>query len=290
MRVVDLLREGTKILKEAKIPGSCNDARWLLQGVLGKSRTELYLSSVDQVDSNIHTQYLHYIERRKNREPVAYILQEQEFWSLSFYICPDVLIPRPETEFMLEKLFLLVDDKNLERGLILDLCTGSGVIATVLAKETGRFVIATDISGPALVTAKRNLMNHNLLNTVFLVQGDLFSSFLEKPVFSLIVSNPPYVSSYDLENNLEPEVSDHEPRLALDGGVGGLRHIKKICDKLPNVLMAGGQFFMEIGADQGGSVLQIFKRKNKNFYFRHLEVISDYSGRDRILYVKMSDG
>ena len=122
------------------------DARLLLEYCTGKSRTEIFLDGGSEVNQEIQDSYLLLLERRKKREPVAYILGEQEFWSLPFWVTPDVLIPRPETEFLLDRVFALTDPENFQKGHILDLCCGSGVIAIVLAKETGKIIFASDIS------------------------------------------------------------------------------------------------------------------------------------------------
>jgi len=235
------------------------------------------------------TKYLGFIGRRKNREPVAYILGEQEFWSMPFFVSPAVLIPRPETEFLLDRVLALVAPENLEKGALLDLCCGSGVIAAVLAKETGKRIIAADISPLALAVSRHNLCRHGLAGQVALVQADLFSAFRRRCNFSLIVSNPPYVGRFDLENNLEPEVAKHEPRLALDGGVAGMDFILRICREVPRLLCPGGQLFMEIGADQGEATRLLFTEGLKDSPgFEKIEILVDYAGRDRVLHARMA--
>lgn len=288
MRLAELLNSAVNELAEAGIREHQLDACILLESCLGLTRTEIYLNGESLVDSVTQERFLGFIKRRKTREPVAYILGEQEFWSMPFFVSPAVLIPRPETEFLLDRVFALVTKKNLDRGAVLDLCCGSGVIATVLAKETGRRIFASDVSFEALQIAKRNLERHRLAGQVDLVQGDLLSPFHQNDeVFSLIVSNPPYVSAYDVENMLEPEVARNEPHLALDGGADGLTIIRKIRQNINMILCPGGQIFMEIGADQGEAVQRLFAAEMENSPgFLDVAILKDYAGRDRVMYAR----
>lgn len=289
MHLAELLQYGIEELAQAGVPEYQLDARLLLENCLGITRTELFLSGRAEVDEVLRERFIGCIERRKKREPVAYILGEQEFWSLPFQVTPDVLIPRPETEFLLEKALAMALPLNLDRGLYLDLCCGSGVIATVLAKETGRQVVASDASFEALQVARKNLHRHQLIGRVHLVQGDLLSPFRQTgQEFSLIVANPPYVSSRELAEALEPEVARYEPRLALDAGEDGLDVIREIRRQLPRVLCPGGQIFMEIGADQAEAVHRLFAVHEEGTpAFLDVEILVDYAGRDRVLHARI---
>ena len=149
MRLAQLLEYGSRELAEAGVPEYRLDARLLLENCLGITRTQVFLKAQSEVDDPSQQRFLAFIERRKKREPVAYILGEQEFWSLPFHVPPAVLIPRPETEFLLDRVLALALPANIDRGALLDLCCGSGVIATVLARETGKEVVASDISSAA---------------------------------------------------------------------------------------------------------------------------------------------
>jgi release factor glutamine methyltransferase len=291
MRLIELLWEATRDLQDAGVVDPELDARLLLESSLGKTRTEIYLESDSLVSDEAQEKFRQFIRRRIKREPVAYILGEQEFWSLAFHVSQDVLIPRPETEYLIEKVLHLTDSVNYEKGLILDLCCGSGVIAAILAKETRQQIIAADISFAALEVARKNIIHHELGDLVLPVQSDLFSAFKNQKLFSLIVSNPPYVSSFDIDNSLEPEVACYEPRLALDGGGKGLQIIIEMLKVLPNVLLPGGQLFMEIGADQGEAVQQLLKEMSdrSGIEFLLIEILMDYAGRDRILHVRLAD-
>jgi release factor glutamine methyltransferase len=281
------LLSATSFLRQAGVGEYRTDARILLESCVGLSRTQLLLSA-DRVLQEQDLERFHArLLRRAEGEPAAYIIGEREFWSLSFQVSPAVLIPRPETEFLLDRALALTDPENLKAGAILDLCCGSGVIATVLAKETGRSVVGSDISADALQIAAQNYRRHVAAEAVHLVQADLLSGF-GYHAFTLVVSNPPYVRSLDIANTLDREVRDHEPHLALNGGDSGLDFITVIHAEIPFVVCPGGQLFMEIGADQGQAVLEMFHREKAGVnYYRDVKILQDYAGRDRVLMARL---
>jgi release factor glutamine methyltransferase len=284
MRLIDLLNTGAERLRVGGVEEFELDARILLEYCTGKTRTEIFLEGDKQAPSKDVAQFFDLIRRRSRREPVAYIIGEQEFWSLPFIVSPDVLIPRPETEFLIERILAQTDPENLASGKILDLCCGSGVIGIVLALETGKRVTVADISSRALDVCRKNVEKHAIEDRIDMVQSDLFERFGVDGIFSLVVSNPPYVERFELDNNLEPEVSSNEPRLALDGGESGLEIIKRIRLSLPGVLQKNGQFFMEFGAGQGAAVLDLFLNPYRGVPpFSRAEIFKDYTGRDRVL-------
>ncbi len=290
MHVRDLLHLASSRLERAGIESADIDACLLLGHCLGLSRTALYLKADEEVDKEKEEYFFILLSRREQREPLAYILGEQEFWSLDFVVGPDVLIPRPETELLLEKGLSFYKKKKNRSGALLDLCCGSGVIAVILARELGRPVIAVDLSLEAIRLAQENAMRHDVAHLVSFVRADLFSAILSKPIFSLVLSNPPYISEEALEHGLQPEVDLYEPRLALDGGIKGLEVVRKLREELPSRLISGAGFFMEIGADQGEDVLALFsggEEKKNPFSFQ--EIIKDYAGHDRILHARMGD-
>jgi release factor glutamine methyltransferase len=250
MRLIDLLNFGETELCNAGVSEAELDARILLEYCTKKSRTEIFLNRECEISPEIIDSYSILLERRKKREPLAYIIGEQEFWSLPFYVSPDVLIPRPETEFLLDRVFALTDPDNYQKGNILDLCCGSGVITTVLGKETGKMVVASDISYKALEMCRKNAHRHNI-DPPFLVQGHLLSPFAAHCQFSLIVSNPPYVSSFDLANNLMPEVEAYEPHQG---------------DMVRTL-------FQEDAADRPA--------------FQQVDILVDYAGRDRVVHARL---
>jgi len=283
--LADLLKLSTVELAERGIEEADTDARLLLQYVTGLSRTELYLHGKDFLPEEQLVHFKALLARRKRREPVAYILGEQEFWSLLFKVSPDVLIPRPETEFLLETVLGRCTKDNFSRGRILDLCCGSGAIAVVLARELEKSVSAVDISGDALEIARQNSVRHGVDRLINFVCGDLFSPFAPQNLFSVVVSNPPYISNTDVHGVLQPEVCEHEPHLALDGGDMGMEVISRIYSQLREHLMAGGEFFMEFGAEQGKMIYDLFAAVSSDGkLFGQVEILQDYAGRDRVLH------
>jgi release factor glutamine methyltransferase len=189
----------------------------------------------------------------------------------------------------LDRVLALTDPVNIQQDHILDLCCGSGVIAIVLAIETGKRVIASDISRKALLMTRKNSRRHHVDSQVVPVQGNLLAPFGSRERLSLVVTNPPYVSSFALSNSLLPEVVDYEPHLALDGGEKGLAQIALIRRQLPEVLCPGGQCFVEIGADQGAAARQLFLENNSGRPdFQQVDILVDYTGRDRVVHARMA--
>ncbi|MEN8199606.1 MAG: peptide chain release factor N(5)-glutamine methyltransferase [Thermodesulfobacteriota bacterium] len=290
MLIRDLLQLATLRLEKAGIDDAEIDANFLLGHCLGKSRTELYLAGDEPVVAGEETQFFDLLGQREKRVPLAYILGVQEFWSLDFIVSPDVLIPRPETELLIEKGIKFFQEKSIGEGVILDLCCGSGVIAVVLARELGVPVVAVDLSMDSLHIAHQNAANHGVSHLVSFVQADLLSAFHPIPCLALVLSNPPYVSREALAYGLQPEVAEHEPRLALDGGKKGLEIIKRMRDELTARLLPGGQLFMEIGEEQGDAVLSLFSLgKAGKPQFSQLSIDKDYGGHDRIFSATLED-
>lgn len=284
MQITDLLQEGMASLTEAGIPDCRSDVFLLLGHVLGKSRTGLLAAGREQVAAASELAFRKLLGRRLQREPVAYIIGEQEFWSLDFMVDRNVLIPRPETEFLLERVLSHVKNRPMPRGRVVDLCCGSGAISVVLALELACSVEAVDISAGALRVTRNNCLRHGVDHQVRLIRSDLMSCFQSRRDVAMVVSNPPYVSRGALRHELEPEVAKFEPTLALDGGEDGLDLIRRIRLDLPRILTSGGIVLMEIGFDQGNAVKRLFQSKIKGApSFTEVEILQDYSGRDRVL-------
>lgn len=279
------LQRAAAALAAAGIAEARLEAELLLGFCLGKRRTELYLAARTTVDHRQQQVFWALLQRRLNREPLAYITGEKEFWSLSFIVTPAVLIPRPETEFLLETV-LARRNSACRPGCWLDLCCGSGVIGVVLARESQQAVTAVDMSAAALTVARANCRRHQVLDRISLIQADLVSCFRPERPFSLIVANPPYIRRDDVDHRLPPEVARFEPRLALDGGDSGLDVIAAIAAALPFLLGPGGDCFMEIGEEQGAAVSALFSPAETFAGYRFVEIIKDYAGRDRVVHIR----
>jgi release factor glutamine methyltransferase len=284
-RIGDILQQAISDLESAGITDPSIDAELLLGFCLGISRTSLYLGVREYVENDQAESFQTLLNRRITREPVAYILGEREFWSLPFYVSPAVLIPRPETEFLLETT-LARRNPAVTRRNCLDLCCGSGIIAIVLARELTTTVVAVDISAAALKVARKNCMRHGVGDQVGLVRANLGSCFSLDQQFSLIVSNPPYIRRDEINSDLEPEVSRYEPHLALDGGDSGLESISAIRDMLPSLLCGKGDAFVEIGDRQAASVRALFLESETDGEYEFIDIIKDYAGRDRVVHLR----
>jgi len=284
MRVQQLLKNAAAVLAEAGVEESRLEAELLLQGFLNVSRSRLFLLYDKQVEPVQKQRFHELLFRRCRREPLQYILGSCEFWSLDFYVAPAVLIPRPETEFLLEHVFsTLALERDIPEFKVLDLCTGSGVIAVVLAREFDHAAVtAADYSHDALSLAQKNIVRHGLTDRINLVCADLLTSFKIGQVFDVIVTNPPYVIAGDLPG-LEPEVRDWEPELALSGGKSGMDVIDRICRGAVHHLKPGGWLFMEIGADLEEPVEKTFSSSGR---YEQVGIVQDWAGRPRVLQAK----
>jgi release factor glutamine methyltransferase len=285
--IKDLLEVTTDYLRDKKIDNPRLCAETLLAYQLNSSRIKLYLTLDHPLNEKDIDSYRSMIKRRVDREPAQYITGVQEFWSLEFLVGPQALIPRPETEILVEQvLSILKDDKsNKEQGpSILDLGTGSGAIAVSLAKELqGATIWASDISALALDLARINSEKHAVNSRIHLVQGDLFEPFSGEPLkFDIIVSNPPYIPSEDYDS-LPPEVKDYEPRLALNGHEGGFFFIEKIIMEAPVYLNPGGWLLIEMDP---GQTLKAFNMIEQNHSYREHRCAKDYSQKDRVVIAR----
>ena len=282
MHIDALIAAAARTLAEAGVDGADLDARLLFQHLTGMSRADLVLLAADPVADGVAAAYRQLIGRRARRVPLHYLTGTREFWSLDFAVSPAVLIPRPETEFLLERLLAVCRTEG-PIDCALDLCTGSGVIAVVLARELGCAVTAVDISPPALAVARENVRRHGVADRVRLVCGDLFEPLADRLPFDLIASNPPYIADAQIDG-LEPEVRCMEPRLALSGGPTGLQVIERLVAGAAHHLRPGGWLFIEIGADQGQAVTQLFPTGATPY--DRVRVIDDWAGRPRVLQAR----
>lgn len=282
MKIKDLLAQAALQLEKAGVDDASIDARLLFQHLAKMTRAQLILHEDQIVDPQLGDRFKRLVDRRSRRIPLQYLTGFQEFWSLDFIVSPSVLIPRPETEFLLEQV-LATCAASGRVNKALDMCTGSGIIAVVLEKELACPVVAVDISEPALAVAAENLRRHHASDRVLLVCSDLFTAIAPNQKFDLIVSNPPYIVDDQLDA-LEPEVKDAEPRLALSGGVTGLRIIEQLASTAEHFLRPGGWIFLEIGADQKDDVIALFTALERAY--DDVEVLDDLAGRPRVLQAR----
>ena len=269
MKTSEILKFGSNLLKEKQIPSHIIDSEILLSRILKKTREEI-LSNLDQKvkEKNILA-FRKYLYRRSNNEPVAYILKEKEFWSKKFYVNRFTLIPRPETELLVDKLVKIFRGKKIS---ILDIGTGSGCIIISLLSELNESTgYGVDISKNAISIAKKNAIKHKINRIKFLTKS-IDNIFCKK--FDLVVSNPPYILKKDLKN-LENDIKKYEPRMALDGGNDGLDLIKKVIYKSKDILKIKGTLALEIGNEQFKKVSKILF--DNNFRIKHL--IKDYKNK-----------
>ncbi len=277
MKYKELYDFGALALMEAGIAEVSLDARLLLELVCHTNRNDLLVHGDKEVLKEEQDIYVNYIERRKAHEPLQHITGEQEFMGLVFEVSGKVLVPRQDTEVLVEEAMRYLHD-----GMsILDMCTGSGCILLSLLKySNGCKGVGADISPEAVAVAKRNAENLQISEVSF-VESDLFDSVEGR--YDIIVSNPPYISTGEIAGLME-EVKAHEPLLALDGGEDGLFFYRKIIEKAPEHLNGGGYLFFEIGYDQAEAVTDEMKKAG----YKEVTIIKDYAGLDRIVYGYMS--
>lgn len=273
------LMDGSQFLSRAAIVSPRLDAEVLLRHVIEADKAQLYLRIDETIKAEAEHRFWGLLERRARREPLAYITGRKEFWSLDFGVTPDVLIPRPETELLLEAALERTRQGLELRPKIVDLGTGSGVIAVCLAKELPEAQIsAVDLSSAALRIARANAERHGVADRIRFLHGDLFAP-LERESFDLMISNPPYVRSGDVAK-LDPEVREWEPMAALDGGKDGLDFYRCIASQCRDYLTATGQVLLEIADATGEAVAQIFARAGG---FEVAALWRDYAGKDRVI-------
>jgi release factor glutamine methyltransferase len=251
MSIAEAIREATRVLNDAGVPEARREAGSLLSFILGKDRTFLISHAEDQLSDDFFRRFQGFVERRAGGEPLQYITGVQDFYGREFRITPDVLIPRPETELLVEAALELVDPE----GLICDVGTGSGCIAvTLLCELQNARAVAVDKSAAALEVAKLNARNHRVLDRIEFAISDCFDALDPREHrFDIVVSNPPYVSAAMMAG-LQREVRDHEPLVALSPGPDGLSVIRRLILEAPAFLKDEGHLVMEIGFDQGEAV------------------------------------
>jgi release factor glutamine methyltransferase len=258
-------------------------AEILLGFCLGIRRLDLYLQHDRPLEKQELARFKTLIQRRKNREPVAYITGEKGFFDSSFQVGSGVLIPRPDTETLVEATLGVLGEKVQKSGVILELGVGSGAIVISLAKVHPHLLFfAGDISPVALDTARKNAGREKGIGKIHFFNGSWFDPLAPRPFFDVIVSNPPYIPRSHIPG-LAPEIRDHEPVTALDGGDDGLDCIREILVRAGDFLVPGGHLLMEMGFDQRAKLTALAK----NFpEFDTLDFIQDLAGHDRVGHFK----
>ncbi len=262
-------------------------AELLLSHVLSVPRIKLYTDYERPLAETDLATFRSLVQRAVEQEPIAYLTGKAHFFNLELEVTRDVLIPRPDTETLVENVVQLCRNKaGLESPRILDLCTGSGCIAAALARSIkGAMVLATDSSEAAIAVARRNIEKLGLTDRVVLAQGDLFeplSRMVDPSPFDLIVANPPYIPTAEVET-LDRSVKDYEPRTALDGGVDGLDFHRRILEGAAERLVTGGRLFLELAFNQGPPAKELASTFTT---YDDSKVLKDYAGHDRVLTLR----
>ena len=271
----EILKKGSYFLKKNKIRNPYLDTELILSKVTNKKREEILLNTNNKLKNKDITKFNNYLFRRYQKEPMAYILGYKHFWKYKFFTNKSVLIPRPDTELIVEEtLKHLPIDKSKK---ILDVGTGSGCIVVSLIKERPKCAAtAIDISRKALNVAKTNAKLHQVENNINFINIDIDK--YKSSNYDLIISNPPYINCIEL-NRLDDDIKLHEPKIALSGGFDGFRDIKKVIVKSKKLLKINGKLILEIGHRQKNQCLKIL---NKNGYYIN-QVSKDLSGKDRCI-------
>ena len=279
MEILKLINSGSLKLKNNNINSYRIDSEILLAKILNKKREELLINLDKKVSSKTIKNFNKLINRRSSKEPIAYILKEKEFWSKKFLVDKNTLIPRPETELLVEKIVNIYRNKNIH---ILDIGTGTGcILLSILSELKNAIGIGVDISQKAILVANKNSLKHKLSGKAKFLRMSLTEIYGNK--FDLIVSNPPYIKKKDIKN-LEDDIKKFEPKLALDGGNDGLDLIKKVIYKSKSILKTKGTLALEIGNEQIKKVSKILF--DNNFRIKH--VINDYKNNVRCVIAEFN--
>lgn len=280
MTIKEAINQGVIMLKNENIESPKNKARMLLQTTLKKNKEYLIIYDNQEITQEQREHYIKNIKRLIQGVPLQYMTGRQEFMKLNFIVTKDVLIPRQDTEILVEEVIKIAN--NIQNPIILDLCTGSGAIAVSLAKYiTNSKIIATDISKNALEIAQKNAQLNGVLNNIEFIESDLFNK-IKNQKFDIIVSNPPYIETGTLKN-LPLEVQK-EPKIALDGGKDGLNFYRKISENAYKYLNRQGYLCLEIGYNQKISVKKILENQKRyvNIYCK-----KDLCENDRVIVTQI---
>ena len=284
MTVSEAIAQATRTLVAAAVPAAAFDAELLLRHMLGRDRAWIIAHGSDRIEDNDQTRFDKMVRRRAAREPLQHITGTQEFWGLDFLVSKDVLIPRPETEFVVEAA--LAATKGVPAPLIIDVCTGSGCIAVSIAKNAPNArIFAIDRSEAALAVARENAKRHGVGDRIRFLAGDLFGPLVELDLAGradIVTANPPYVKSGDLPM-LQPEVKDFEPGIALVAGPEGTEIAERVIRAAPAYLRKGGRLIMEMGMDQAEAVTRMVRNSSA---YGEPELVKDLMEIDRVIVAK----
>jgi len=287
--IIKLLKWTTSYFESRDIDSPRIEAEILLAHALQLKRIDLYLQYDQPLSSNELSRFKDFIKRRINREPVAYIVGSKEFWSMDFLVTKDVLIPRPETEFLVETAVNLLPQDSASNPIltprrILELGTGSGaVILAIASMRPGHLFFASDRKASAVKLAKQNATQHGLNRKISFICASWFGPFKDKkPLFDMIVSNPPYIPSRVI-GRLQPEIVKYEPISAIDGGEDGLLCLRHIINNAHLYLQQKGYLLLELGHDQRNDVQKIVDQCAK---YENVLYTKDYSEYDRVVQMQ----
>lgn len=279
--VAETLKRGESVLAEGGVADPRREAVSLLTIATGRDRTFLYAHPELELSADQDQMFDAFLKRRSGREPFQYISGIQEFFGLDFEVTPDVLIPRPETEILVERAIEIIH--RSPDATFCEVGVGSGCISvSVLSQSPRARAIGLDVSTSALQIARRNAERHKVGERLDLRESNVYRS-LSGEKFDLILSNPPYIPDADI-NGLQPEVRDFEPHLALDGGVDGLDIIRRLVTQAPDYLLSGGFLLMEIGIGQAEAVPAMFDRER----WSAPDLLPDLQGIPRLVCVRLS--
>jgi len=275
MNIENILDQGAVTLKKSNIPNPYLDSEILLSKLIDKDKKYIILNLKEILNNKQIDSFNNLIKRRKKGEPIAYLINKKEFWKDEFYINRDVLIPRPDTEVIIEQVLKIYSEQSQQQ--VLDIGTGSGCILLSIIKERPNFYgTGIDISKKSIKVTKINAKQLNLTNRVKFIHSSVDNFNIGK--YDLIVSNPPYIKLLSLKY-LERDVVNFEPKLALSGGFDGFSKIRKVINKASILIKKNGKFILEIGFNQKNKSLKILKEEG--FYIN--KTIKDYGKNDRCI-------
>ena len=275
MNIQTAITEGINILKSKQIETAQLDSEILMAKAVGKDRRYIILNNKKNLKEKNLRYFKNLILKRSRRKPIAYLTNKKYFWNYNFFVTNDTLIPRPDTELLVDQILKIT--KHRKKMNILDIGVGSGCILLTILKERKKFYgTGVDISKNCINISKFNAKNLKLINRIRLYKTDVDKFAQGK--YDLIVSNPPYIKKFNLKY-LEKEIVSFEPKLALDGGLDGLSEIRKVIKKSSELIKKNGKFILEIGFDQKNNVINLLKEKG--FYIN--STLKDFANNDRCI-------